>query len=42
MLYNTATVVTPTIGVAILHIGLLILLLVSAWWTLPPQLVARS
>jgi hypothetical protein len=22
MLYNTATVVTPTIGVAILHIGL--------------------
>ena len=30
-LYNAATVVTLTIGVAILHIGLFILLLATAW-----------
>jgi hypothetical protein len=42
VLYNTATVVTLTIGVAIFHIGLFILLLVTAWWTLPPQLVADN
>jgi len=42
VLYNTATVVTLTIGVAILHIGLFILLLVTAWWTLPPQMVADN
>jgi uncharacterized membrane protein YraQ (UPF0718 family) len=42
VLYNAATVVTLTIGVAILHIGLFILLLVTAWWTLPPQLVADN
>lgn len=41
-LYNVATVVTPTIGVAILHIGLFVLLLLTAWWTLPPQLVADT
>jgi len=42
VLYNTATVATLTIGVAILHIGLFILLLVTAWWTLPPQMVADN
>ncbi|HTY31086.1 hypothetical protein [Mycobacterium sp.] len=42
VLYNAATVVTLTIGVAILHIGLFILLLLTAWWTLPPQLVAHN
>ena len=42
VLYNAATVVTLTIGVVILHIGLFILLLVTAWWTLPPQMVARQ
>jgi hypothetical protein len=42
VLYNTATVVTLTIGVAILHVGLFILLLVTAWWTLPPQMVAQN
>jgi hypothetical protein len=41
-LYNAATVVTLTIGVAILHIGLFILLLLTAWWTLPPQMVAHE
>ncbi|BBZ47242.1 hypothetical protein [Mycobacterium parmense] len=42
VLYNAATVITLTIGVAILHIGLFILLLVTAWWTLPPQLIASN
>jgi hypothetical protein len=41
-LYNTATVVTLIIGVAILHAGLFILLLLTAWWTLPPQMVAQN
>jgi hypothetical protein len=41
-LYNVATVVTLTIGVAILHVGLFVLLLLTAWWTLPPQLVADN
>ena len=41
-LYNTATLVTLTIGVAILHIGLFVLLLLTAWWTLPPQMVAHT
>ena len=42
VLYNAATVVTLTIGVAFLHIGLFILLLLTAWWTLPPQMVAHE
>jgi hypothetical protein len=41
-IYNAATVVTLIIGVAILHIGLFILLLVTAWWTLPPQMIAKN
>jgi hypothetical protein len=41
-LYNTSTVVTLTIGVAILHVALFLLLLVTAWWTLPPKLVADN
>lgn len=41
-LYNAATVVTLTIGVVIFHVGLFLLLLVTAWWTLPPQLVAQN
>jgi hypothetical protein len=42
VLYNAATVVTLTIGVAIFHAGLFVLLLLTAWWTLPPQLVAST
>jgi divalent metal cation (Fe/Co/Zn/Cd) transporter len=42
VLYNAATVVTLTIGVAIFHGGLFILLLLTAWWTLPPQMVAQN
>lgn len=41
-LYNAATVVTLTIGVVVLHIGLFLLLLLTAWWTLPPRLVAQN
>ncbi|HVQ50208.1 MAG TPA: hypothetical protein VMS92_09195 [Mycobacterium sp.] len=41
-MYNAATLVTLTIGVAIFHVGLFILLLLTAWWTLPPQLVADN
>ena len=42
VLYNASTVVTLTIGVVIFHAGLFILLLVTAWWTLPPQMVAQN
>ena len=42
VLYNGATVITLTIGVAIFHAGLFILLLLTAWWTLPPQMVADN
>ena len=42
VLYNASTVVTLLIGVVIFHVGLFILLLLTAWWTLPPALVARN
>ena len=42
VLYNAATVVTLTIGVIIFHAGLFILLLLTAWWTLPPTMVAQN
>jgi hypothetical protein len=42
VLYNASTVVTLTIGVIVFHAGLFILLLVTAWWTLPPQMVAQN
>ncbi|HEX3289219.1 MAG TPA: hypothetical protein VHT50_32225 [Mycobacterium sp.] len=42
VLYNASTFVTLTIGVVIFHAGLFILLLVTAWWTLPPQMVAQN
>jgi hypothetical protein len=42
VLYNASTVVTLTIGVIIFHAGLFILLLLTAWWTLPPQMVAQN
>lgn len=41
-LYNAATVITLTIGVAIFHVALFLLLLVTAWWTIPPQLIAQN
>lgn len=42
VLYNASTVVTLTIGVVIFHAGLFILLLVTAWWTIPPQMVSQN
>lgn len=42
VLYNASTVVTLLIGVVIFHIGLFALLLLTAWWTLPPELIARN
>ena len=41
-IYNTATVVTLTIGIAILHVALFLLLLITAWWTLPPEMIAKN
>ncbi|OBH86412.1 hypothetical protein [Mycobacterium sp. E2989] len=42
VLYNVSTVVTLLIGVIVFHVGLFILLLLTAWWTLPPQMVAHN
>jgi hypothetical protein len=42
VLYNASTVVTLLIGVVIFHAGLFVLLLLTAWWTLPPQMVAQN
>jgi hypothetical protein len=42
VLYNASTVVTLLIGVVIFHAGLFLLLLITAWWTLPSQLVAKN
>ncbi len=42
VLYNASTVVTLTIGVVIFHAGLFSLLVVTAWWTLPPQTVGQN
>ncbi len=42
VLYNASTVVTLTIGVVIFHAAVFVLLLLTAWWTLPPQMVAKN
>ncbi|ORW90505.1 hypothetical protein AWB92_19995 [Mycobacterium sp. IEC1808] len=42
VLYNASTVITLLIGVVIFHAALFLLLLVTAWWTLPPELVAKN
>ena len=42
VLYNASTVVTLTIGVIVFHAAVFLLLLVTAWWTLPPQLVSEN
>lgn len=41
-MYNASTVVTLTIGVIVFHAALFILLLVTAWWTIPPEMVAQN
>lgn len=42
VMYNASTVVTLVIGVVIFHIGLFLLLLLTAWWTLPPEMLAHN
>jgi hypothetical protein len=41
-LYNASTVATLTIGVVVLHAATFVLLMVTAWWTLPPQMIEQS
>ncbi|MEV0359941.1 hypothetical protein AB0H71_28180 [Nocardia sp. NPDC050697] len=42
VLYNASTVITLTIGVIIFHAALFALLLLTAWWTIPPQMVTEN
>lgn len=42
VLYNASTIVTLTIGVVVFHIGVFVLLLLTAWWTIPPHMVAKN
>ena len=42
VLYNASTVITLAVGGVVFHAALFLLLLLTAWWTLPPQLVAQS
>lgn len=41
-LYNASTVVTLTIGVVALHVTSFVLLVLTAWWTLPPTLLQQN
>ena len=41
-LYNTSTVITLTIGVVVLHATSFVLLLLTALWTLPPQMLGQN
>lgn len=41
-LYNLATLITLTIGIAVLHIGLFLLLICTALWALPPHLLVQN
>ena len=41
-LYNASTVITLTIGVVVLHLTSFVLLLMTAWWTLPPELLEKE
>jgi hypothetical protein len=42
VMYNASTVATLTIGVVVLHATCFVLLLLTAWWTLPPQLLEQN
>jgi hypothetical protein len=42
VLYNTSTVITLTIGVVVLHATSFVLLLLTAFWTLPPQMLEQT
>ncbi|MDT5066306.1 MAG: hypothetical protein QOK02_2461 [Mycobacterium sp.] len=41
-LYNTSTVITLTIGVVVLHATSFVLLILTALWTLPPQMLEQT
>lgn len=41
-LYNASTAATLTIGVVVLHATCFVLLLLTAWWTLPPELLEQT
>ncbi|MEN4477648.1 hypothetical protein [Mycolicibacterium chlorophenolicum] len=41
-MYNASTAATLTIGVVFLHATTFVLLVLTAWWTLPPQMLAQS
>lgn len=40
VLYNMSTIVTLTIGVMVFYVVVFALLLLTAWWTIPPEMVA--
>ncbi|UGT60994.1 hypothetical protein [Nocardia asteroides] len=42
VLYNASTVISLTIGVVVFHAALFVLLLLTAWWTIPPQMVTEN
>lgn len=42
VLYNVSTALTLTIGVVVFHVGLFVLLLLTAWWTIPPSMVTEN
>lgn len=42
VLYNTSTVITLTIGVIVFHVAVFVLLLVTAWWTIPPEMATEE
>jgi hypothetical protein len=42
VMYNVSTVGTLTIGVVVLQLTCFLLLLLTAWWTLPPQLLEQN
>lgn len=42
VMYNASTVATLTVGVVVLHVSCFGLLLLTAWWTLPPQLLEQN
>ncbi|MGW4368629.1 hypothetical protein ACWEKT_23585 [Nocardia takedensis] len=42
VLYNASTLATLTIGVIAFHAALFTLLLLTAWWTIPPQMITEN
>ncbi|MFE0749380.1 hypothetical protein [Gordonia sp. NPDC058843] len=42
VLYNTSTVITLAIGVVVFHAAVFVLLLLTAWWTIPPEMATEE